>query len=69
MGALFAAGLPAVERAAALRVALVLRLKKTVPKKMPTVTQRTPRLPQRIALQPVRKSAAHSTEATNTDER
>jgi hypothetical protein len=57
------AALDGVERAA-LRVALLLRLRKTVPRKMPTVTQRTPRFPQRIALQPVSNSGAvqHSPE-------
>jgi hypothetical protein len=51
-----------VERAALLRVVL-LRLRKIVPRKMPTVTQRTPRFPHRMALQPFKSSEAETKHA------
>jgi hypothetical protein len=38
----------------------LLRLKNTVPRKMATVTHRTPRLPQKTPLQPVLKTGAES---------
>jgi len=34
-----------------------VRLKKTVPRKIPTVTQKTPRFPQNTVLQPVARNA------------
>jgi hypothetical protein len=44
----------------ALRVELLFRLKKTVPRKMATVTHRTPRLPQKTPLQPELNTGAES---------
>jgi hypothetical protein len=40
----------------AVREASLVRLRKTVPRKIPTVTHRTPRLPQKMPLQPVLNS-------------
>ncbi len=47
----------AVERVA-LRVDSLLRLKNTVPRKIATVTHRTPKLPQKAALHPALSSGA-----------
>jgi hypothetical protein len=52
-----------VERVALLRAAALLRLRKIVPRKMPTVTQRTPRFPHKMALQPFRSSGAETKHA------
>lgn len=45
----------------------LLRLKKTVPRKIPIVTQRTPRLPQSTPLQPEANSGASDNPERSTD--
>lgn len=49
------------------RAALLVRLRNTVPKKMATVTQRTPKFPQKIPLQPVPSSGAESNNDVRSD--
>jgi hypothetical protein len=52
-----------VERVA-VRAALLLRLRNTVPRKMATVTQSTPKFPQKMPLQPEHMSRTGSRAVT-----